>query len=62
MDNFSKDGRKLRPRKNAGGSAVSRAEKVDIQAERFDSGERRSYGAGRSYGQGRSYGKSRGYG
>ena len=62
MDNFSKDGRKLRPRKNAGGSAVSRAEKVDIQAERFDSGERRSYGAGRSYGQGRSYGKNRGYG
>ena len=60
MEGFSKDGRKLRPRKTAG-SAV-RSEKVDFHS----SGENRSYGERkpRQYGESRPYGehKPRQYG
>ena len=74
MENFSKEGRKLRPRKNAGASAP-RAERVEINSERVSFGDRprsrsfgdtehRSYGEGRPSGERRSYGGSehRGYG
>ena len=49
MEGFSKDGRKLRPRKTAGNSAHT--EKVDFQSE----GERRPYGERRSFGEHKSY-------
>ena len=56
MEGFSKDGRKLRPRKTAG--SASRTEKVDFQAE----GERRPYGERRSFGEHKPYGEHRPYG
>lgn len=52
MEGFSKDGRKLRPRKTAGSTV--RSEKVD-----FHNSESHSYGEHRSYGERRSYGESR---
>ena len=51
MEGFSKDGRKLRPRKTAGNSAHT--EKVDFQSE----GERRPYGERRSFGEHKPYGE-----
>ncbi len=56
MEGFSKDGRKLRPRKTAGNAA--RSEKVDFQSE----GERRPYGEHRSFGEHGPYGDRRPYG
>ena len=57
MDQYSKEGRKLRPRKSAAGSAAS-SEKVE-----YHSGERKSYGESRgSYGEHRNYGEHRSYG
>lgn len=57
MDQYSKEGRKLRPRKSAAGSAAS-SEKVE-----YHSGERKSYGESRgSYGEHRSYGEHKSYG
>ena len=53
MEGFSKDGRKLRPRKTAGNA--QRSEKVDFQSE----GERRPYGERRSFGEHRPYGDRR---
>ena len=73
MDQFTKEGRKLRPRKTAQSS--SNFEKVEFNSgeHRSHNGERRNnYGERRSYGEGRSnnygdrkprqYGESRGYG
>ena len=67
MDGFSKDGRKLRPRKTAGSAA--RSEKVDFQSsgENRPYGERRprQYGEGRPerpYGEHRNSGERRPYG
>ena len=67
MDQFTKEGRKLRPRKNAGESP--RSEKVEYTpgAHRSDAPEHRSrtgYGFRRTsgYGERRSYGEGRGYG
>ena len=68
MDQFTKEGRKLRPRKTAAQSQDhSSFEKVEFHfGERKDSegegGERRSYGENRSYGERRprQYGESRG--
>ena len=65
MDGFSKDGRKLRPRKTAG--SAPRSEKVDFHSssEQRPYGERRSFGESRpSYGdrKPRQYGESRPYG
>ena len=48
MEGFSKDGRKLRPRKTAGSTV--RSEKVD-----FHNSESHSYGEHRSYGERRRY-------
>jgi 23S rRNA pseudouridine2605 synthase len=70
MDQFTKEGRKLRPRKTAAQSQDhSGFEKVEFHfGERNDSsnegGERRSYGENRSYGERRprQYGENRGYG
>ena len=59
MDQFTKEGRKLRPRKSAAGSAAS-SERVE-----YHPGERKSYGESRgSYGEHRSnnYGERRSYG
>ena len=59
MDQFTKEGRKLRPRKNAAGSAVT-SERVE-----YHPGEHKSYGESRgSYGEHRSnnYGERRSYG
>ena len=55
MDQFTKEGRKLRPRKTAG--TQPRSEKVEYTpgAHRSDSGEHHSH-----YGEHRSYGESRG--
>ena len=72
MEEFTKEGRKLRPRKNAGNNNSERVE-FNSEERRSFSGERRSYGEGRgnsgerrSYGQGgehRSYGQGgRNYG
>ena len=62
MDQFTKEGRKLRPRKTSG--EHPRSEKVEYNpgAHRSASGEHHgSYnGERRSYGEGRSYGESRG--
>ncbi len=69
MDQFTKEGRKLRPRKNAGEHA--RSEKVEYTpgAHRSEPGEHRSnsnyghradYGERRPYGEGRPYGENRG--
>ena len=62
MDGFSKDGRKLRPRKNAG--STPRSEKVDFHSsgESRPYGERKPYGEHKPYGERRSYGESRPYG
>ena len=57
MEGFSKDGRKLRPRKTAGSTV--RSEKVDFQSEQNSYGEHRSYGERRPYGERRSYGEGR---
>ena len=70
MDQFTKEGRKLRPRKTAAQSQDhSGFEKVEFHfGERNDSsnegGERRSYGENRGYGERRprQYGENRGYG
>ena len=53
MDQFTKEGRKLRPRKTAGTRPAS--EKVEYNPEHHSnhSGERRSYGENRSYGESR---------
>ena len=62
MEGYSKDGRKLRPRKN---SSVNRTEKVDIQSEGSKPwGERRSFGdRPHSYNQNNNrYGGDRPYG
>ena len=72
MEEFSKEGRKLRPRKSAAGSSV-RSERVDFNSSDRSSstGERRnSYGEHRSnygerrsnYGEHRSFGEHRNYG
>ena len=73
MDQFTKEGRKLRPRKSAAGSAAS-SERVEYHPgehrtygeSRGSYGEHRSnnYGERRSYGNGerRSYGEGRNYG
>lgn len=76
MDQFSKEGRKLRPRKSAAGSAAS-SERVEYRpAERRSSGEHKSYGESRgsygghgrsgygsnSGGERRSYGEHKSYG
>lgn len=62
MDGFSKDGRKLRPRKTASGAV--RSEKVDFQSESGSRpyGERRSYGERKPYGERRPYGEHKSYG
>ncbi|MBQ0126967.1 MAG: rRNA pseudouridine synthase [Bacteroidales bacterium] len=52
MEEFTKEGRKLRPRKNAAGSSV-RSEKVDFRSS--DSFEHRSHGEHRSFGERKSY-------
>jgi len=57
MEGFSKDGRKLRPRKTAGSTV--RSEKVDFHSEQKSYGERRSYGGQRPSGERRSYGGQR---
>ncbi len=70
MDQFTKEGRKLRPRKTAAQSQDhSGFEKVEFHfGERNDNsnegGERRSYGENRGYGERRprQYGENRGYG
>jgi len=70
MDQFTKEGRKLRPRKTAAQSQEhSGFEKVEFHfGERKDNadegGEGRSFGEGRSYGERRprQYGEHRGYG
>lgn len=55
MDQFSKEGRKLRPRKTAGSAA--RSEKVEYNpGEHRSSGEYRSSGERRNFGEHRSYG------
>ena len=55
MEEFSKDGRKLRPRKSpAGGSA--RSEKVDFNQSSGRGEHRSSHGEHRSYGEHKSYG------
>ncbi|MBR4808992.1 MAG: pseudouridine synthase [Bacteroidales bacterium] len=73
MEGFSKDGRKLRPRKSA---TAGRTEKVDLQSEgsrpyenrrpygehRSSYGEHHSYGGHRNYGEHRAYGENRPYG
>ena len=72
MEEFTKEGRKLRPRKNAGNNNSERVE-FNSEERRSFGGEHRSYGEGRgnsgerrSYGQGgehRSYGQGgRNYG
>ena len=60
MDQFTKEGRKLRPRKNAGTHPQSEKVEYTPGAHRSDSGEHRSdnYGAHRP----RPYGENRGYG
>ena len=60
MDQFTKEGRKLRPRKNAGTHPQSEKVEYTPGAHRSDSGEYRSdnYGAHRP----RPYGENRGYG
>lgn len=69
MDQFTKEGRKLRPRKTANPSVS--AEKVDYRSseetprqssEYRQNGERRQWGEKRSYGERRSYGENRNYG
>ncbi len=67
MDQFTKEGRKLRPRKTS--STSSSFEKVEFNHERrsFGDGEHRSYGERkhRQYGEGRpsgNYGERRSYG
>ena len=66
MDQFTKEGRKLRPRKTAQ-STVS-AERVEYRSENHGYGERRPrtegkpYGERRPYGEGRSQGERRQYG
>ena len=73
MDQFTKEGRKLRPRKTSGDRP--RSEKVEYNpgahrsasgehhgssyGDRSHSGERRSYGENRGYGESRSYGEGR---
>ena len=61
MDGFSKDGRKLRPRKTAAGAA--RSEKVDFSSESGSRpyGERRSFSDHKPYGN-RPYGERKPYG
>lgn len=65
MEEFTKEGRKLRPRKNAAGSSVH-SEKVDFRAggssERRSSGEHRAYGEHKSYGDRKPYGERKSYG
>ncbi len=62
MEGFSKDGRKLRPRKTAG--SAPRSEKVDFHSsgESRPYGERRSYGEHKPYGERKPYGEHRSYG
>ena len=60
MDQFTKEGRKLRPRKTSG--EHPRSEKVEYNpgAHKSASGEHHgSYGERRSYGEGRPYGENR---
>ena len=57
MDQFTKEGRKLRPRKTAQ-STVS-AEKVEYRSENHGYGERRQHTEGKPYGERRSYGEGR---
>ena len=59
MEEFTKEGRKLRPRKNAAGSSV-RSEKVEFRSS--GSSEHRSYGEHRTYGEHRGNGEHRSYG
>ena len=66
MDGFSKDGRKLRPRKTAAGAV--RTEKVDFSSESSPRpyGERRSFSDhkpyGKPYGERKPYGEHKTYG
>ena len=62
MDQFTKEGRKLRPRKTATRSS-SNFEKVDFSSgeHRSNNGERRTYGERRSYGENRNNGERRNY-
>ena len=57
MDQFTKEGRKLRPRKTAQ-STVS-AGKVEYRSENQGYGERRQHTEGKPYGERRSYGEGR---
>jgi len=61
MDQYSKEGRKLRPRKSAAGSAAT-SERVEYHpTEHRNYGEHKSYGESRgSYGGHRSYGAGNG--
>lgn len=61
MDNFTKEGRKLRPRRSAEGGS-GRFERVEYnrgehRSEHNESGEHRSYGERKSFGERRSYGE-----
>ena len=57
MDQFTKEGRKLRPRKTA--QSTVRAEKVEYRSENQGYGERRQHTEGKPYGERRSYGEGR---
>jgi len=62
MDQFSKEGRKLRPRKTAGSNpAKTSSERVEYHSERRSApgGERKSYGGHKPYGEHRSFATSR---
>jgi len=64
MSEFSKEGRKLRPRKSAAGRSTT-SEKVDFNSEagqRSQDGEHRSFGERKSYGERRSYGEKPAFG
>ena len=65
MSEFTKEGRKLRPRKNAAGSAV-RSEKVEFTSRKESTssyGDRKpSYGQRRNYSEGRPDSEHRNYG
>ena len=62
MEQFSKEGRRLRPRRTAG--AVEKPRKVEFgdNTGRRSTGERRSAGEHRAYGEHKSYGERKTYG
>ena len=59
MDQFTKEGRKLRPRKTSS-TPAARSERVEYHSS--ENSENRSYGEHRTYGENRSYGEHRTYG